>query len=104
MGKGFKRRRWSDEEKRSICHQASAPGISVAQVARRYAMNANMVFGWLKDPKFNSTPPDVEFLPVEVGPEQSSMPMAIEATIVSPAPVIGSPCRQSSPSATWCGR
>ena len=36
-----KKRRWPDDEKRSICLQTTAPGVSVAQVARRYAMNAN---------------------------------------------------------------
>ncbi len=46
------RRLWSDEEKRSICFQTAAPGVSVAQVARRYAMNANMVFKWLRDPRY----------------------------------------------------
>ncbi|MCP4408453.1 MAG: transposase, partial [Gammaproteobacteria bacterium] len=39
-----KRRSWSKEEKRSICLQTLAPGVSVAQVARRYAMNANQIF------------------------------------------------------------
>ena len=34
-----KKRFWSDDEKRSICLQAAVPGVSVAQVARRYAMN-----------------------------------------------------------------
>ena len=33
------RRSWSDEEKRSICLQTLVPGVSVAQVALRYAMN-----------------------------------------------------------------
>ena len=35
-----KKRRWSDEEKRSICFQTTASGILVAQVARRYAPDA----------------------------------------------------------------
>ena len=35
-----KKRRWPDDEKRSICFQTTAAGVSVAQVARRYAMNA----------------------------------------------------------------
>jgi transposase len=35
--KGQKKRRWSDDEKRSICEQTLTPGISVAQVARRYS-------------------------------------------------------------------
>lgn len=47
MRKNGKLRRWSDEEKRSICLQTAAPSVSVAQVARRYAMNANMIFGEL---------------------------------------------------------
>lgn len=69
------KRLWTDEEKRSICFQTTAPGVSVAQVARRYAMNANMVFKWLRDPRYApETKPVVEasatdvacFLPVEI--------------------------------------
>ncbi|MCP4080492.1 MAG: transposase [Planctomycetaceae bacterium] len=41
---GRKRRSWSVEDKRAICHQTIAPGVSVAQVARRYALNANQIF------------------------------------------------------------
>ena len=37
--KGQKKRVWSDDEKVSICTQARVAGVSVAQVARRYAMN-----------------------------------------------------------------
>jgi len=54
-----KKRRWSDEEKRSICFQTTAAGVSVAQVARRYAMNANLIFKWLRDerggPRFSTS-------------------------------------------------
>jgi transposase len=32
--------------------QTRAPGVSVAQVARRYAMNANLIHTWLRDPHF----------------------------------------------------
>ena len=46
------KRLWSDEEKRSICFQTTAPDVSVARVARRYAMNANLIFKWLRDPRF----------------------------------------------------
>jgi len=42
-----KRRNWSDGEKRMICGQTRVPGISVSQVARRYDVNANLVFTWL---------------------------------------------------------
>ena len=62
-------RRWSAEEKRSICRETRASGVSVAQVARRHALNANLIFKWLKDRRF--APADaVEavpvFLPVEI--------------------------------------
>jgi transposase len=70
MGKRRKRRSWSDDEKREICQQTAVPGVSVAQVARRYAMNANMIHTWLKDPRFTPVaeePVDAAaFLPVEI--------------------------------------
>ena len=37
-----------------------APGVSVAQVARRYAMNANLIYKWLRDPRFAPDPEIVE--------------------------------------------
>jgi len=51
--KGQTKRFWADEETRSICEQALAPGVSVAQGARRYSMNANLIFKWLKAPRFS---------------------------------------------------
>jgi len=74
MGVPRKYRLWTDEEKRSICLQTRGPGVSVAQVARRYAMNANLIFKWLKDPRYA---PEEEvcdtpvFLPVEVTSQPS---------------------------------
>lgn len=72
--KGQKKRFWSDEEKVSICAQTCAPGVSIAQVARRYAMNTNLIHKWLRDPKFAPDPERIEgevaetpcFLPVEI--------------------------------------
>lgn len=46
------RRLWSDDEKRSICLQTTAPDVSVAQVARRYGLNANLIFKWVRDSRF----------------------------------------------------
>jgi transposase len=65
------KRLWTDEEKRSICFQTAAPDVSVAQVARRYALNANMIFKWLRDGRYApgsaQGPVDVPvFLPVEI--------------------------------------
>ncbi len=64
-----KRRSWSGEEKRSICLQALAPGVSVSQVAQRYTMNANQIINWLKDARFAPSPDEADtavFLPIEV--------------------------------------
>ena len=79
------KRLWTDEEKRSICFQTTAPGVSVAQVARRYAVNANLIFKWLRDPKYRPAPgtgseeAGLRFLPVEIvkdAPVTRPMPAA----------------------------
>ena len=63
-----KRRSWSDDEKREICQQTVPPGVSVAQDARRCAMNTNMIYTWLKDPRF---------APPSVAPEEAIGPVAV---------------------------
>lgn len=69
-----RRRNWDDDEKQMICAQTRFAGVSVSQVARRYDVNANQVFNWLKDPQFAASQKEedaVQFLPVEVaGPVQ----------------------------------
>jgi hypothetical protein len=44
-----KKRFWSDDEEREICGQTRVEGVSVAQVAQRYAVNANLIHKWLRD-------------------------------------------------------
>ena len=77
MTKRRKRRVWSDDEKRMICGQTRVPGVSVSQVARRYDVNANLVFAWLRDPRFaDADAADVaRFLPVDIVAEAKA-PMA----------------------------
>ena len=41
------KRLWTEEEKRAICLQTTAPGVLVTRVAQRYAMNANLIVKWL---------------------------------------------------------
>jgi len=90
--KGQKKRFWSDDEKLSICAQARAPGVSVAQVARRYSMNANLIHKWLRDPRFA---PDCdeecarsdeapEFLPIEVE-DAVQIPSCSDTQVSAPA-------------------
>ena len=70
MSKRRRRRTWSEDEKRMICAQTRVAGVSVAQVARRYDVNANQVFNWLKEPRFAAEADEEQdvprFLPVEV--------------------------------------
>ena len=76
------------EEKREICAQATMPGMSVAQVARRYAVNANLIFKWLKDPRFAPEAEVLEleatFLPVEIEAGVAREPVPIDAPMPPP--------------------
>ena len=41
-----RRRQWSDDEKARIIEETLVPGARVAEVARRHAVSASLVFGW----------------------------------------------------------
>ena len=60
-----------------ICAQARGEGVSVSQVARRFDVNANLVFTWLRDPRFGAEA--ASFLPVEVTPADPGPPPAAMA-------------------------
>ncbi len=87
------RRRWEDGEKIRIVAQTRVPGVSVSQVARRYDVNANLVFKWLRDPRFNPPPEDglkALFLPVEVIGSQAVTNSPVMDVPVVETPVVGS--------------
>ena len=91
-----KKRRWPGDEKRSICLQTTAQGVSVAQVARRYAMNANLIFKWLRDDRYA---PALNVVPEADGPVFcQSRSEHLPALIRPPHPQAGS--RSSCPAAT----
>lgn len=92
------RRRWSVEQRQRIVAEALAPHASVAEVARRHGLNANLIFKWLKCAKDGW--PDrrrglvargepVTFVPIQVvaktGGEVASLP-AHSLTIDRAAP------------------
>ncbi len=80
-----KRRMWHDDEKHRIVAQTRVPGVSVSQVARRYDVNANLLFKWLRDPRFTVTAvedPAVSFLPVEV--VAAPAPPVIDPPVIEP--------------------
>ena len=47
-GVGAGRRTWSLAERQRIVDEALAPDASVAAVARRHGLNANLVFKWIR--------------------------------------------------------
>ena len=95
--KGSKKRFWSVEEKRSICAQTRVPGVSVAQVARRYAMNANLIHKWLRDPRFGAEEPIADDGPSSA---MTFLPIEIEGVVSSPdVPDLPTP---PAPSAALC--
>ena len=70
MGEGRgSRRQWTEEEKRQIVAQTRIPGMTVAEVARRYEVNASLVFSWRRDLWLGAeAAPEAQpsFVPVEV--------------------------------------
>jgi transposase len=80
-----RKRRWPDEEKGRIVAEAAAPGAVVAEVARRYDLTPQHLFGWIraaKDGKF-ALPADgaPAFVPVVVEPARTSKAALYERSI-----------------------
>ena len=70
-----KRRSYSKAFKRRVVAETFDLEVSVASVARRHGLNANMVFKWRRDPRFGPGRDAAVFLPVEVnGPEVTVPP------------------------------
>jgi transposase len=87
LGKKRIRRTWTDDEKQMICDQARLPGVSTAQVARRYAMNANLLFKWLRDPAYQADIAGEDrhvFLPVEILDDPLELPAPAAPKIAPP--------------------
>jgi transposase len=76
-----RRRSWSDEDKRRIVAESCEPGASVAQIAQRHGINANLIFTWRRQ---RETGPSSE-----VGTAVKIVPMIVTA----PAPAAPAPAR-----------
>ena len=95
-GPAASRRRWSEAEKRRIVAESYQPGVSVALVARRNDLNANLVFNWRR--KFRER----GGLPTRLPRERPSPSPASESSRQGPArlapgaiPAPGSPLPSS---------
>ena len=72
------RRSWSEEFKRRVVAEAMQPGVSAAAVARRYDLNANLLFNWKRRYGMSD-----EFLPVEISHDELPVPQTSGEPIVS---------------------
>jgi transposase-like protein len=62
------RRKWTSEQKQRIVDETRAPGASVSVVARRYDINANLLFKWKRQEEAGglAVPSAPEFVPIGV--------------------------------------
>jgi transposase len=87
------RRSYSDAFKRQLVAETREPGVSIALVARRHGINANVVFGWLRDPRFGGKAASIEFLPIAtsstpiVAPSPERRPDPLDLTVEFPGGV-----------------
>ncbi len=69
-----RRRRWSEEDKARIVAESLEPGVVVADVARRYGIHRNQLYGWrsafgVQPAKSGQAGAAPGFVPVTVVPE-----------------------------------
>jgi transposase len=72
LAPGVRRRRsWTRDEKRRIVEESLEDGASIAEVARRHDLNANLLFTWRRklgvEPSEQNAP--IGIVPVTIAPE-----------------------------------
>ncbi len=103
------RRSYTKAFRRRVVAVTFEPGASVAAVAREHGINANMLFGWRKDPRWmprtTKAHSDISFLPVEIADEGDVPPMSNGSTDLSPTcgahppkPAMPQACSSEAPS------
>ena len=69
-----RRRSWTRDEKRRIVEESLQEGTSIAEVARRHELNANLLFTWRRKMGVEPTeqPGPIPILPVTIAPETTT--------------------------------
>lgn len=75
---GRKRRSWTQDEKCRIVEESLQDGTSIAEVARRYELNANLLFTWRRKMGFD--------------PSEQHATMPILPVTITPGPVSEGHC------------
>jgi transposase len=84
--RGARRRRfWSGDEKRRMVAESMRPGASVAMVAQRYGVNANLLFTWRRQEAAaaNGGAEPMKLVPVTVAEAET----ASAASVAAPEPI-----------------
>lgn len=100
------RRRYSQSFKQTVVQACQAPNASIAEVARRHQLNANLVHKWIKKAKANNlSDPHPGFVALPVPPTTESAQGGNTFTLTLPTaqgPVIVEwPINQITQSAQW---
>jgi transposase len=71
---GRKRRSWTRDEKRRIVEESLEEGVSIAEVARRHEVNANLLFTWRRKMGVERSEQNgaMPLLPVTIAPDPVS--------------------------------
>jgi transposase len=71
---GRKRRSWTRDEKRRIVQESLEEGASIAEVARRHEVNANLLFTWRRKMGVERSEQNgaMPLLPVTIAPDPVS--------------------------------
>lgn len=101
-----KRRRYTVEFRLSVLKECEEPGSSIAEVARKHQLNANLVHKWRRDHQGSQAPRQDDFvaLPVLAVPAVPTSPdRTIKVELLSPAGpiVLHWPLSEASQLARW---
>lgn len=83
-----RRRRWSAEEKTQIVAETLAPGARVSEVARRWQICPQQVFGWRRQARVDMAGPRTEGEPAFVPIVTEAVPVTKPGRCVSSPAVI----------------
>jgi transposase len=78
-----RRRRWSDTEKAAIVAESQAPGAEASEIALRYGLHRNQLYGWRR--QFGSGAADIPepaFVPVVAETRPTAIEIEVGGAIV----------------------
>ncbi|MEQ6334734.1 IS66-like element accessory protein TnpA [Sphingobium sp. MK2] len=91
-----RRREWSVEQKLALVAAASAPGASVAEVARRADLRASQIYRWRRDLR-SASKPEQAFAPVLVSPDHDHRVATSPALVIELRGVVVKIAQDASP-------